>query len=186
MSPRPSWYSLCADALGCCQLQRLPSISLSSSATANWGKLPALPALSHFAACPCMAMRPLHPAWHLDQSCCINTSSLSAKWGKKIIIILRKIQVEAPQTPISFFFRPKGKMHFKVLHIILSDSSFALKLNEVQWNTTSRKETQMNAENTTQCFPKRWAEKQRAEGEHQRLWLKKGGGTLMRKKAKLN
>lgn len=122
----------------------------------------------------------VHSVWHSDQSCCINASSFLTKWGKKFI---RNVQVEAPQTPISFF-HPKGKTHFKVLPIILSDSSFTLKLNEVQWNTTNRTEIQINAENTVQFFSKGWAEKQRGGGEYWRLRLKRTGGSLTRNKLK--
>lgn len=82
-----------------------------------------MPVHGDAAAAPCMTL-----GSKLLHKCKL----LISKVRKKIIIILRKIQVEAPQTPISFFFHPKGKMRFKVLHIILSDSSFALKLNEVQ------------------------------------------------------
>lgn len=113
----------------------------------------------------------VHSVWHLDQSCCINVSSLSTKWGKKFIW---NIQVEAPQTPISFL-HPKGKTHFKVLHIILPDSSFTLKFNEVQWNTTNR-EVQINAENTIQFFSKGWAEKQRGGGRIMEVIVKKDRG----------
>lgn len=85
--------------------------------------------------------------------------------GKIIMIrkpLARNTQVGAPQTPI-ILLHPKRKTQFKVPHIVLPDPSFTRELNEVQWNTSSRTETQTKAGNTMKCFSKGWKTKGRGE-----------------------